>query len=112
MGILVLQIRKTEIEWDRIDAAIRKKFSDRNLVPSGPKGYNEYLRSETNKLFQNVEISDCIEIKQTKARKKKQFDLQLSDKTEKKVRCLANKLGIDPATLIARLILDPHTFDK
>ena len=103
-----VQIRKTNIEWSRIEETIQKKYADRNLTVTG-KGYNQFISSEINKLFQNIEIGACLEDKV--AHVKKDFSIILSDRTAKKVICTANKLGIDPGMLIARMILDPHLLE-
>src|ERR1700748_3325845 len=104
MGIIRINIRKSDNEWLLIETLIKKKYAERNLSISN-KGYHQFLRSETNKLFQNIQIGDCIDTKDTKTQKS--FDLQFSSTTEEKIRCLSKKMGIEPGRLITRMILDP-----
>lgn len=108
MGIIRLQIRKTDTEWKHLEDIIQKKYAERKLIVTG-KGYNAFLRSEINKLFQLLEIGDCIEDKNKQI---KDFEISLSEKTEKKIRCLSVQLGISPGTLITRMVLDPHLIEK
>lgn len=104
MSIIRVDIRKTDNEWILIENLIKKKYAERNLSIAN-KGYHEFLRAETNKLFQSIEIADCMEIKSS--RTKKSFELRFSVQTENKIRCMANQLGIEPGELITRMILDP-----
>lgn len=107
--MIEVTIRKTSIEWNKIESLIQKKYENRNLSFNGGKGYNHFLHAQIEKLFQEIEIGNCVGVKNS--RKRKDFSLDLPKKTETKIRCLANKLGIEPGTLIARMVLDPHLLD-
>jgi|GEM_PF-5620888 len=107
--MIEVTIRKTLIEWSQIEAIIQKKYEGKKVSFNGGKGFNHFLHSELIKLFQQIEIEDCLQTKS--ARKRKDFSLDLPQKTEVKLRCLANQLGIEPGTLIARMVLDPHLLE-
>lgn len=107
--MIELTIRKTSEEWNIIESVILKKYEGKGVSFNGGKGYNHFLHAEIIKLFQHIEIGDCTPVRNTRTRK--QFSLNLHEKTEEKIRCLANKLGIEPAALITRMVLDPHLLE-
>lgn len=104
MPSIQITLYKTDNEWTLIEEAIKQDFARRNLdIPK--KGYAAFMRAEINRLFQDIEIGDCVELKQE--RKQKKIKINLSARTESKIICRANYLGIDPGKLISRMVLDP-----
>lgn len=108
MGIIDITIRYADKEWQQIESVIQKKHEGKSVSFNGGKGYQHFIHSEITKLFHDFEIGDCVEVKSS--RTQKHFELKLSDETENKLRCLANKLGIEPGMLIARMTFDPYLF--
>ena len=100
-------VRKTKQEWDRIESIIESRNKGKKLIVRG-KGINQFINNEVNRIFRQIDLPNCHDVKV--AHVKKDFSINTSDANAKKIVCLANSLGIDPATLIVKMIVDPHLF--
>jgi len=100
-------VRKTKQEWARIESIIESRNKGKKLIVRG-KGINQFINNEVNRIFRQIDLPNCHDVKV--AHVKKDFSINTSDANAKKIVCLANSLGIDPATLIVKMIVDPHLF--
>lgn len=109
MSLIKIQIRKTEIEWTRIEEIVSERYAGKNIYFQY-SGLSHFLRTEINKAFLHIDIENCIDEKSKQI--KKGFEINVPDSTVKKIKCLSNRLGVTPGVLISRMILNPHLLDK
>lgn len=108
MPTLRFGIRKSNSEWDKLCDVVTLKYRGKNSSPRG-NGLSRFIAMELTRVFHDADMSYCEEIKV--GHTKKDFTINITSDLQKKILCHANKLGIDPATLVARMILDPHLLD-
>ena len=108
MPTLRFGIRKSDSEWSKLCEVVAHKYQGKNLSQKG-KGLSRFIATELNSIFRGAEILECDEIKV--GHTKKDFTINISSDLQKKILCHANSLGVNPATLISRLVLDPHLLE-
>ncbi len=98
MGVIKFNISKTEGEWNKINELSKGKPS-------------HFIYSELMKLYgkEDAELFclPCLE-KCVAPMKIKYFELNLNEDMERKVKCAAKILNLEPGQLIARFISDPN----
>lgn len=109
MAIIRLSICKTDKEWSIIEDIIKQKSNGKKLTPNG-KGFAQYIASEINKNFSGEERDTLVGSKIQHSRKC--FIIKVSDDVCNEIKNKSGDLGITPAVLLARIILDPHLLGK
>lgn len=105
MAILRFGITKSDKEWALIEKIIAEKYKDKKVAVRG-KGFNQFIANEIYKKFKKPQHSTPFTIKITRVRKTFMFKVQ--DDVMENITLAANELGIDEATLITNVIVNPH----
>jgi len=102
-------ILRTDKEWDALERIIQKKNTGKKLSTRG-KGFNNFVGAEIMKYYSKN--GDGCNGEEKSRRVKKCFSIQLDEVIVKKIKCHAKALGVQPCTLISKIILDPHLLEK